>query len=1229
MEFSTNVFSAEAGIAGEGLISGGIGGRARGGFDISADFCHGIDLGLRAEARAQVNAALVLLAPALRGEGEAYARAGVRGQIILDPRIFKRFGLRAGVAAFAEAGVAGRIAVGLDFNAIATQAEQLLDDLPYRLFLIFLHEIRAEGGVWGAAAVSAMARAHLTVDGSLVPRDGMPPGFRFQLGAAAGVKAGAGFGCFVGTSFDNVRRFYVRSTDLMVAELRRGLANALPREMSPALELFDVALPIALESAFELGRRAAEGGIGSASDAAAPFVDTVGRQLQRWLLDKVVTVGAEELAEFLQQQLIARLAEQGISESERTALRVEVEGVLDRLQRPTLVPEDLTAVVGHCIAMLDILGGAAADVAPVRRSLAVLWTAAGLGFAVRDMLPGWQGTLSGNLFTLGDTGTAGDAVLPDPPALVRDDYSAVLGRAVVNVGIQDAIDYLIESGVSPLLERRLPAARRVIAELSTALDTTPGELVASILQLGAGGSVADTASYQRWRDWLRQTIEGPLLDQLVPAARAAAPDALAPDVRRYLDEAAVPSLRLLSDFLFAQLDRVLDGRPVDLGFLDQLVTGASVVSYRILARNLVTFNAIVTKHVLVHLNQGFAGLEQRFRDTPNDPLVTLTMGVTAQSLPGMPALGEQHRPAVQALLIELAAAGREAFGPTVWTTARQETLRQRTLDALLSIDGEVDYEGDGDALRDKLTQLASCLYIPNLDACEALTRVQLEILGDEMAIMLQRVTPALAEFYLRITVEEVVALERQVQQHIAGLVAAVEAIARLVNDLLTEARALHEEARRELDRAEALLEDIETQLADASHRQAIRDRLRQQGIDNVRAANAGMPDEVTAGAVFAFLVAFDNPVTQAALDIALASIGGVAGALESTLDGVATVDDAVIRLSDALTEAATEALPGADLVAGILAAADVASAITSTLLTGYLRGQLEHWLAAIDAAQAARADEQRKRQQAEAEQARLAERQHHLDDARLSGPVTIRVLSPVAMGETLEAGWVYPADVPLTVVLSGAVRAAFVQDGPGRRVRLALNGKPLHVASGDWRMDDARAELVLETTLRSAVHSLEHGVNVLEVTVAAARGASHRAAVSFVVNPDQPAITGPLAVRPDLSRFNAPSDDHRRVDEEWVTFAWEGDTPLPLRGWRLQDYANRHQYRFPDITVPPRSTVRVVTGGDPARNTADALHMGRTRAVWNNAGDAVFLVDDRNVLRASYAYGTVRKDGDR
>ena len=55
-----------------------------------------------------------------------------------------------------------------------------------------------------------------------------------------------------------------------------------------------------------------------------------------------------------------------------------------------------------------------------------------------------------------------------------------------------------------------------------------------------------------------------------------------------------------------------------------------------------------------------------------------------------------------------------------------------------------------------------------------------------------------------------------------------------------------------------------------------------------------------------------------------------------------------------------------------------------------------------------------------------------------------------------------------------------------------------------------------------------------------------------------------------------------------------------------------------DIDVAPKTTIEVHTG--PGRNGQGKYYWGRKRAVWNNDGDFVFLINPDRILSYCYLY---------
>jgi len=109
---------------------------------------------------------------------------------------------------------------------------------------------------------------------------------------------------------------------------------------------------------------------------------------------------------------------------------------------------------------------------------------------------------------------------------------------------------------------------------------------------------------------------------------------------------------------------------------------------------------------------------------------------------------------------------------------------------------------------------------------------------------------------------------------------------------------------------------------------------------------------------------------------------------------------------------------------------------------------------------------------------------------------------------------------------------------------------------------------------------------------------------------------------------DAPGDDSENLNGEWVRFTSVADRPIDLKDWEVADESASHRYSFGEFALEPSASVTLYTGcGDdgPGDDGADELFWcNRQGAVWNNAGDTVFLRDPSGNLVAVFAYGESR-----
>lgn len=109
----------------------------------------------------------------------------------------------------------------------------------------------------------------------------------------------------------------------------------------------------------------------------------------------------------------------------------------------------------------------------------------------------------------------------------------------------------------------------------------------------------------------------------------------------------------------------------------------------------------------------------------------------------------------------------------------------------------------------------------------------------------------------------------------------------------------------------------------------------------------------------------------------------------------------------------------------------------------------------------------------------------------------------------------------------------------------------------------------------------------------------------------QPDACGPAvgrAVEITELEYDAPGDDARNRNGEWVEITNTGNRPARLDGWSIQDESSSHRFGFPSaFSLGPGAAVRVSSGcGEP---TDHQLFWCDDDPVWSNGGDTAYLLD--------------------
>ena len=99
---------------------------------------------------------------------------------------------------------------------------------------------------------------------------------------------------------------------------------------------------------------------------------------------------------------------------------------------------------------------------------------------------------------------------------------------------------------------------------------------------------------------------------------------------------------------------------------------------------------------------------------------------------------------------------------------------------------------------------------------------------------------------------------------------------------------------------------------------------------------------------------------------------------------------------------------------------------------------------------------------------------------------------------------------------------------------------------------------------------------------------------------------------------DAPGDDHRNPNGEYVVIRNPEAPDRPIGGWSLCDRAN-HCFRFPAGAVLESGGQLIVHTGT-GRADGARYYMGRRQAVWNNNGDTATLYDDTGAVVVVFSY---------
>jgi len=1144
---SGEIFSlrAEGGLAADEWARAAGGARLRGDVMAELALCHGISAALGAQVAAEAQArlgALWILAASGDADASAQARAFARG--LFSGNVFDDFGVALQAGAEASASASAQAAAGLDAAGVAALAGEALDGLALDLFLAFLNEVRIEGGAKAVAYAGASALAEVAVAGNLLAE---PSRFEIAAGASAALATGAGARAFFRCELDDPKRLAANSAELIAAEVASAARAHLPASAHGLVEFLELLVPVAFGCAWEVGEVSALDSLASPDAFAERLIRVVSGQVQRWVLDRGVELGLERAAAALAElPVLAGLDD--LDPLDREALADRLDAIADALSgRPVAIAELADTAGAIVAAVAEVLGDGVAR--SLRRPLALAWTAAAAVIALRDpVATGSAGASVAGLGAVEATSAAGQGLaVPDLPAFVRAEWSVLLGgRVGRRATFGDCIDVLVAAGLGRDLER-VPRLGPLLRELAGRLDLTVGDLVEAALAAGLGRGLTRTDLYQRLRDLVAEGIDGAIATELLPRLRAALP---ADDgARRWVDEAAAPSLLALRSFGLERLDALVTGAVSgDLGpFLTRLRTLLGVLAGKLVLRNVEVLAEVLTDHVLDGLPAELRRLAGEVERGAGGPVVGDWARVVPALLPPV-VLAEPDDVArasrtLLAGLLEAAAEGLE-----VYTPARRRALAALQRRAWRVDDLAVDY-ADPAGVGGFVDDVLDCSFIPDPEAVVELATLSLTLLAEQLARTVPRAATLLVEFFATVTAPAVAELQRGLRGALGVLDRGLERVRELIDELdgaLREALEDLEDALRDLD---AALDAAQRALGSQDTRDRVREEIRKAGrataIDTLGDGGGVVFD--VAWAAFGWVV-----------DPALAVLGATAGWLDDAVEGAADVVQAAGEVEAELARRARAAMFGVDLgdLADFLGLGDIVDAVGSAARQPGVQS-------ALDSATGAgrrrdRARERRDRTQEELGEARAQRRALVVRRAGMNTrAVTLRILDPAPLRGDPRRAIAHAGLVELRVALGGGDARLLAPRAP-RRLEVSLNGAPVRLAPSHLVAAPNGAQLRRPLT---AADGLRPGLNVVECAVAQPRGDAARQAVAFAVHPRTPVGPG--------VRIEGPGDGR-------VAVVNAGREAARLEGWRIADRAGRGR-RLEGVVLEPGRRVEVET----------------------------------------------------
>jgi hypothetical protein len=161
--------------------------------------------------------------------------------------------------------------------------------------------------------------------------------------------------------------------------------------------------------------------------------------------------------------------------------------------------------------------------------------------------------------------------------------------------------------------------------------------------------------------------------------------------------------------------------------------------------------------------------------------------------------------------------------------------------------------------------------------------------------------------------------------------------------------------------------------------------------------------------------------------------------------------------------------------------------------------------------------------------------------------------------------------------------------------------------SGWRRVATAAADATGKFTLhaKAPVGTSRYRVRAVETTTLAAEDS---AAVS---------VTGERTTIP-AARPDAPGDDARNLNGEFIVLRNTGTTPLQLRGWTVRSASTRTTFALPRYRLPAGAKVKIHSGR--GRTSRGHVYLGSRQEVWHNRRDTGVVLHPTGAVAARISW---------